>query len=272
VHERLVEEYVAWLRSWRASTATIKARRTLVRSRLKAWGLNGFTPENIAAFLTTDAKGAPRSGWTMNTYHNHLSDFCSWLVATGRLEESPMESVRKARRPKKLPRPLSDAERDRVLSVVEGQVRDWVILALRAGLRAFEIAKIRGEDVEVDGIFVRGKGEVEATLPCHPDVWEIAQRHPRTGYWFPGNDEGHIRAQQVSLGVGKLFDALGIEGSIHRCRHTYGTDLVRAGVHVRRVQQLMRHASLETTAGYTAVTEDELRDAILQLPAYGRIA
>lgn len=268
MHDQLVADYVAWLRSWKASEATITARATLARSRLKAWGLTGFTQANVEAFLASDSRGRERARWTMATYHNHLTDLCGWLVATGRLAENPMPAVRKTTRPKKRPRPLSDVELERVLSVVQGQTRDWCLLALRAGLRAFEIAKIRGEDVDRGGIFVCGKGEVEATLPCHPDIWEMAERYPRHGYWFPGNDDGHVRAQHISLTVGKLFDALGIEGSIHRLRHKYGTDLVRAGVHVRRVQQLMRHASLETTAGYTEVTEDELRDAILMLPSF----
>ncbi len=63
----------------------------------------------------------------------------------------------------------------------------------------------------------------------------------------------------------QVFDALGIEGSIHRCRHVFGTRLLRQGVHIRTVQKLMRHASLSTTANYTAVDEDELRAAILTL-------
>ena len=178
-----------------------------------------------------------------------------------------MDDVRRAKRPVKQPRPLSDVEVTKILSVVEGPVRDWILLALMAGLRAHEIAKIRGEDVEEDGIFVHGKGDVEATLPCHPDLWDMAQRYPRVGPWFPGPEDGHVRAHQISLTIGRLFAALGIKGSIHRCRHTYCTRLIRAGVNLRQVQALMRHASLETTAGYAAVAQDEGREAILLLPS-----
>jgi len=65
----------------------------------------------------------------------------------------------------------------------------------------------------------------------------------------------------------RLFAANGIEGSIHRCRHTYATQLLRAGVNIRVVQELMRHASLTPTQIYTAVDEDERRDAITRLAA-----
>lgn len=262
--EEIVDSYAMWLQSWSASRSTIVARTTLARARLHDWGIDGFTEGNVQEFLarTHSETGKPLSKWTRSTYHAHLSCFCSWLAASGRIDTNPMPGVRKPKPPKSIPRPLSASDLDRVLSVVEGDTRDWIILALRAGLRASEVAKIRGEDVSSDGLFVLGKGDLPVTLPCHPEILEMAQRRPRHGYWFPGNDDGHIRGQQVSLVVGKLFHAIGIAGSIHRVRHTYGTQLMRTGVNMRTVQKLMRHASLATTATYTAVDEDELRAAI----------
>lgn len=267
-NEGIIDSYETYLRSWQASETTIKARLTLARSRLRAWGgCEGFTAERIAAFLAADGAGNPRKRWTTATYHNHLCDLCAFLVAAGHLAESPMERIKRAKRPTKRPRPLTESEIERVLSVVEGQVRDWIVIALLTGLRAFEIAKLRGEDISGEGIYVLGKGGTEATLPCHPDVAEIAARYPASGYWFPGGQDGHIRAQHISLTVGRLFASMSIEGSIHRCRHAYATRLLRAGVNVRVVQRLMRHASLETTAGYMAVLGDEERDAVLRLTA-----
>jgi integrase/recombinase XerD len=262
----IVDEYATWLRSWGASQRTIDARVGLARSRLLAWGIEGVTAENIAGFLARpDIKP-----WTRSTYHANLTCFCAWLVATGHREENPMVAVRKPKRPAPRPRPLTESEVARVLSVVEGSVRDWILLALLAGLRASEIAKIRGEDVTADGIYVIGKGGKAETLPCHDDLWAMAERYPQRGYWFPGPDDGHLRSQQISLIVGKLFHAMGIDGSIHRCRHVYGTRLLRAGENIRIVQKLMRHSNLDTTASYTAVDEDELRAAINRLSAAPR--
>lgn len=267
MHDELLDAYATYLRSWQASETTIRARMTLARSRLRAWGVEGFTPERIAAFLATGKDGEPRQRWTTTTYHNNLTDFCAFLVAAGHLSESPMDGIKRAKRQAKRPRPLSEDEIERVLAVVEGRTRDWIVIALLTGLRAFEIAKLRGEDITDDGIYVLGKGGVEATLPLHPDIADMASRYPAVGHWFPGNDDGHVRAQHISLTVGKLFESMGITGSIHRCRHSYATRLLRAGVNIRVVQRLMRHASLETTAGYIAVLGDEERDAILLLTA-----
>lgn len=272
VTDQILNEYEAWMRSWGASERTIKARLTMARSRIKAWGLDGFTAENVQAYLArrrvmADGTEREMSQWTRTTYHAHLTDICAWLVATGRLAESPMPEVRKGKRPKGIPRPLTEREVERVLDVVTGEVRDWILLALLAGLRASEIAKVRGEDVTADGFYVLGKGNKPEVLPCHDDLWEMAQRYPRQGYWFPGRDEGHIFGQHVSQVVGRVFKAMGIEGSIHRARHTYGTRLMRTGTNIRTVQKLLRHANLDTTALYTAVDEDELRAAINLLTA-----
>ena len=95
----------------------------------------------------------------------------------------------------------------------------------------------------------------------------MAERYPSSGHWFPGDDCGHIRSSYVSREVAAVFRSVGImHGSAHRLRHTYGTRLLRSGVHIRKVQRLMRHAALETTAGYTAVDEDELQAAVDMLP------
>jgi site-specific recombinase XerD len=95
----------------------------------------------------------------------------------------------------------------------------------------------------------------------------MTSRYPDRGWWFPGRSGGHVTADVVTVDVGRLFHRLGITGSIHRMRHVYATRLIRSGAHIRRVQRLMRHRTLETTAVYTAVDEDELRDAIYALPS-----
>ncbi len=256
--DEVLEEYARWMRSWGASESTVRQRLVCVRARMKEWGPDGFTQRNIEGFL-----GRPDlAQWSRSTYHSHLMSFCSWLEATGASESNPMSSVRKSKRPKPAPRPLSEAEVELILSRATGRERDWVLLAMLAGLRAHEIAKIRGQDVSPDGIYVEGKGGSRNTLPTHPDLWQMAQRYPRTGYWFPSRKGGHVNAATVTNRVSALFTRLGISGSVHRARHTYGTRLLRAGVNIRKVQKLMRHANLETTATYTAVDEDELRAAV----------
>lgn len=58
----------------------------------------------------------------------------------------------------------------------------------------------------------------------------------------------------------------GFRGKPHQLRHYYGTELVRAGVHMRVVQSLMRHESSATTAIYTEIDFSQMQEGITRLP------
>lgn len=263
----VVTEYERWMRSWSASETTIDARVGMARNRVAAWGLPGFTPDNIQAFLATPGW----SRWTRTTYHNHLKSFCEFLVAGGWLTTDPMDDVRQSRRPRSLPRPLSDIEMalalDRARAHNDPRLLDWITMARRAGLRCHEVAKFRGEHLTDGGLYVLGKGGKEAVLPVHVEIAAMARRYRRSGYWWPSPAGGHLRAKSLSTRLSRFLDELGIEGSIHRLRHNFGTDLLRAGNDLRVVQELMRHSSLATTAIYTLVDSDRMAAAIHSLPA-----
>jgi integrase/recombinase XerD len=62
--------------------------------------------------------------------------------------------------------------------------------------------------------------------------------------------------------VSRHFHRLGIDGSSHRNRHLYGTELLRNGVNIRVVQELMRHADMATTVRYLGVDEEDKYKAI----------
>ncbi len=71
----------------------------------------------------------------------------------------------------------------------------------------------------------------------------MAEQYPSRGVWFPGGWSGraHVSTHQVTTRVSDLFRAAGIEhGSIHRCRHTFATQMLRNGANIRVVQTLMR--------------------------------
>ena len=51
----------------------------------------------------------------------------------------------------------------------------------------------------------------------------------------------------------------------HKWRHTYATELVRAGVDIHVVQRLLGHASIASTVGYTHLVLDDLRRAVAEV-------
>lgn len=253
-----------WLTGQGFATRTIGARTTLYRSRLDDWGTWDVPAEVIANWLQR------YDGWTRYTYHRHLTSIYDWLVDEGRVDVNPMRAMKAPATPRPRPRPLSEAQLSGVLLVAPPRTRAFLLLGYLAGLRAFEIAKFHGRDIEEDTLRVVGKGGTVDALPTHPVLWELAGGMPRHGYWFVpvrGSSAPHIGSARVTHDVGVLFRSVGIPGATHRARHTYGTTLLRSGANLRVVQELMRHRSLATTALYLGVDEDERTAAIRALLA-----
>jgi integrase len=257
--------YAAWLRVNDCSTSTIQDRlRVLADFDRTHPDFPHVTPGQVIDWV-----GRPGyAQWTRGAYYGHLHSFFAYAAATGLVAVNPMTGLKRPKSGKSIPRPLTVAQVSTVMAAARPTVRAWLTLGLFAGLRAFEVAKLRGEDIDRDDLFVCGKGGKNSILPTHPLVWELAQTMPRYGWWFPTcSTAGHVTSMYLSTTTTNLFKANGIEGSIHRTRHTFATQLLRAGCSIRIVQELMRHSSLSSTQVYLAVDDDERRDAINRLVA-----
>lgn len=257
-------KYASWMRSWGAAESTISKRMVVANVIATTFPDPAVvTADELGGFLANP----DYSPWTRSTYYNHLRSLFGWLAETERIPSDPTATMRRPRSPGAKPRPLTPAEANAALRAATGHMRTWLLLGMLAGLRAHETAKMRGEDVTAQTIYVRGKGGKDSMLPTHPILWEVAQHYPSAGWWFPSRYRGHdhISSQTISTYVSRLFGQLGIEGSYHRCRHLYGTKLLRSGVNLRVVQDLMRHSSLATTAAYLGVDEGERQQAIRTL-------
>jgi len=225
----------------------------VTRAEITAWlGRPGYAP------------------WSRATFYGHLRSYFGWAAEEAELVAvDPMTKMHRPHVPKGSPRPLTSEQVDLILaSATSARQHAWLILALFSGLRAFEIAKIRGQDVQEDRMFVCGKGGRSAYVPTHAAVWALASTMPRHGWWFPSSSEaGHVSARHVSARTCTLLAANGIEGGIHRGRHTFATRLLREGANIRVVQNLMRHEFLASTEVYLAVDDAECRAAIDLLAA-----
>lgn len=249
-----VDQYNKWLRAQGLAANTVDLRVRHHKRFIDDFeDLRTVEGHDVADWLATYV------GWTRRTYQASFNSVFRWMVETGQRVDNPCDRIRNAPSPRPRPKPLSRDEVSRILRVASGDQRAWILLALLAGLRAHEIAKIRGEDVTADTIAVVGKGSSVEEVETHPDLWILAQNYPRTGRWFPD-----ATPKSVSDHTGTLFHALDISGSIHRARATFGTALIKTHP-INVVQGLLRHKSLASTQHYLGVDSDERRRAITGL-------
>jgi site-specific recombinase XerD len=211
------------------------------------------------------------SAGTRQTYFSALRAWHRWLLATGQRTDDPTASMRRPRAPQGEPHPVATGHLKALLtSRIRQRTRTAILLGAYQGLRVHEIAKVRGEDIDLIGKRFRvvGKGAADKWLPLHPIIEAESRNYPRRGYWFPSAKRpGHpVRRDSLSAVISRAMSRASVPGTAHSLRHWYGTELIRAGVNARVVQTLMRHASLATTAIYTLVDEDQQRKGLSQLP------
>lgn len=255
--------YLGHMTERHLAARTIEQRAAFAEARLRQWGTWDVSSDLIAAYLLR------YTGHTLRTYHDHFRALYRWLVESERMSRNPLDVLPRPPTPKPHPRPLSRDDAARSLMYADGDLRAYLLLGRFAGLRAHEVAKFAGPDIDAEALYVLGKGGQRAIIPTHPALWELAQTYPREGYWFPSERSaaGHVTPHAVTMRVSRHFARLGIDGSSHRNRHLYGTELLRAGANLRVVQELMRHADLTTTVRYLGVDQEEKVAAIRRLSA-----
>lgn len=181
--------------------------------------------------------------------------------------------------PHKLPVVLSPQEVSRLIAAASNVKHQAALsVAYGAGLRASEVIHLKVTDVDSQRMTLRveqGKGRKDRYAMLSPVLllrlrswWRIANRQGRMlpgGWLFPGLDPTDpLTPRQLNRAVHAAAEAAGIDKRIstHSLRHGFATHLLERKVDIRVIQVLLGHKRLETTAIYTHVATDLLREVI----------
>ena len=265
----LIALWTLWQRARNLSDKTIK-ERALIISRLPHPA--ALTPVEIDQFLVNPTW----SRATRATYHGAIRAWSLWLVRTGRRDDDPTLIATTPRVPKGKPRPLADEHLVALLtSHTYRRTKAMILLAAYAGLRVGEIARIRGDDVDLltKTLRVTGKGGKQRDVPLHPLLQRLAVEMPMRSWWLPswnGNERaevgGPMLANSVSATVSNAMNRAGVPGTPHALRHWFGTKLRELGADSLTIKELMGHESMATTAIYVGVPLSQCAQAVNMLP------
>lgn len=176
------------------------------------------------------------------------------------------------RKSRRLPTYLEPDELESLLAVAPPRHRLYFLLCARAGLRSSEAAKVRHEElIWCDGLpsilRVIGKGDKEALLPLGPALraaLSAVSARGATGWLFKGY-KSHIVDRQARQWMVTACEKVGIPRSKahpHALRHSFATHLLRSGVDLVTIKELMRHAFLSSTEVYLHLDTSRLRSAV----------
>jgi site-specific recombinase XerD len=267
-----LSSFTVYERGRNLADTTIRNRESILRTLARSAGRPLLELELADLRRHLGREGV--SAGTRVTERGVFAAFYNYLQDEGLRADNPAQRLAAIHAPKGEARPLSAEQIDRMLtSGAYRKTRAMILLGYYQGFRVSQIARVRGDDIDLESGTIRtvGKGSKIGVLPLHPVIAELALTMPRKGYWFParGGRPGHMRSGSVTDLITKAKKRAGIldpKLTPHSLRHAFGTDLVEEGVDIRVIQELMMHASLSTTQIYTGVSERRKREGLLHLP------
>jgi integrase/recombinase XerD len=291
--EELLASYADWLVRVRGlSDRTIAsylyiARRFLGR-RAPTWtadGLDGLNGAAVSEFVLQErARGVAAS--SLKTQAGALRTLLRYLYVAGRvpMDIAPLAPAVGGWRDTKIPPTISASDARTLLQSCDRStalgLRDFAILSLlaRLGLRASEVAGLLLDDIDWrDGeVVVHGKGRRADHLPLPTDVGEavaayLSKARPpaacRNVFVTQRAPTRPMHPNTVSRVVLFACHRAGLAPvRAHRLRHALATELVRQGVTLTAIGQLLRHRDAGTTATYAKVALGSLREVAQPWP------
>ena len=173
--------------------------------------------------------------------------------------------------PRKIPVVLSPEEVVRFLEAAPGpKYKAALSAAYGAGLRVSEVVALKVSDIDSRRMLLlieQGKGRKDRHAMLSPQLLELLRdwyRIARPQVWlFPGqNPVNPLTTRQLNRAVHAAAHIAEINKRVtpHTLRHSFATHLLEQNIDIRVIQVLLGHAKLDTTALYTRVATNTIRE------------
>ena len=299
---RLIRSFLAMLAAERgAAQNTILAYTRDLEDYIQVLGTDGRTLEtasvdDIRAYL----RQLPGQGYKASSIARKLSAIrqChGFLYTEGVRPDDPTVTLEGPRKAQSLPKVMSIADVDRLLTLAHAQVALHAeksaaqLAALRmaaliellyaTGLRVTELVALPAASFAAarEGMMIKGKGGKErlviltqaakTAVSQFQNALQLRAEFTKSRYLFPSEGEtGHLSRQVFARDLKRLAGAAGLKAdalSPHVLRHAFATHLLQNGADLRIVQQLLGHADIATTQIYTHILDERAQAMVRDL-------
>ena len=250
------------------------------RNVMPSW--DNFGKHGLAGFMV-DLKGRGYAKTTLARKIASTKSFFNFMVAEGKLKDSPAVDIASPKVGKSLPDAITLAEakeliRQPSLSSTPDSKRDRAMLELlyASGMRVSELVALNIEDIDVENNTVRcfGKGRKERIVPIYPQAAQSVDTYLKEArsHMVRKDSEQALFVNQrgerlTRQGLWQILKAyakaagLGNRVTPHTLRHSFATHMLGGGADLRAVQEMLGHANISTTQIYTHVSSDHIRRA-----------
>jgi len=236
---------------------------------------------DVRAFLAA-RRGEGVGSRSLSRTLSALRMFYKFLERRGYGKNDAIRAVALPKLPHSVPKPLTAPK---ATALVDGAdiaapdapewivARDTAVLALLygSGLRISEALSLKRKDAPTKGrdmLRVTGKGSKTRVVPVLPIAREAVELYlalcpmglGSEDPLFVGAHGKQLSPRIIQLRIAKARAVLGLTETAtpHALRHSFATHLLGAGADLRSIQELLGHASLSTTQGYTEVDREHL--------------
>lgn len=272
-----------WIEDGLSANTLAAYRRDLT---LYARWLAGANGKVIDASVETDllayasARHAGSRATSANRRLTVFKRYFRWALREQRLSADPTLKLRSARQPLRVPKTLSEAQVEALLTAPEVTaalgLRDRAMLELMyaSGLRVSELVGLKSVHLGLaeGALRVSGKGGKERLVPFGEEAHGWLRRYLAEGRAaiLAGQASealfvtarGGAMTRQAFWGLVKKYARLAgilVPLSPHTLRHAFATHLLNHGADLRAVQLLLGHADISTTTIYTHVARERLK-------------
>jgi integrase/recombinase XerC len=265
-YRRDVARYLTFLAQHQGEAAGLARIAATSQSDLRAWSAwergRGLSPRSLARALSA------------------VKGFTAWAADRTGTDATTVLSARAPKVRRKLPRPLSEDGAAALLDEIGSDAQqDWIAardtaiatLLYGLGLRISEALSLTGAAHPLPEVLrITGKGGKTRIVPVIPAAAEAVAAYVRLCPFdlapgeplFRGARGGPVNPRLIQLAMERARLRLGLPATAtpHALRHSFATHLLSAGGDLRAIQELLGHASLSTTQGYTAVDAARLME------------
>ena len=184
------------------------------------------------------------------------------LVENQKIELNYLYPKRKVN---KLPTFFSQEEVRNLLNVTENLKHKAILTIIYScGLRLSELINLKITDIksENDLLLIRQSKGNKDRIVALPDkllllLREYYKVYEPKDFLFEGAKGDQYSERSVQLILKNAMSKAGVlsKGSVHTLRHSYATHLIKSGIDVRVVQELLGHNNIRTTMIYTHITD-----------------
>jgi len=265
---------------------TLQGFRAYVQFRLGDCGPDELAARDILEYVEYLRRERHNGASAINRQVTILRNFYRAMVAMDQLHphDNPMANFPKIKGVrKKLPVFLTQDETRRLLhapriDTVMG-LRDRALLCLlyASGIRASECAGLTEAEMNLEGLSIRvmGKGGNERCIPLNKEVVQVLRQYQAARGQVSKRDAFFRSRGGRGLSRNAIYERVHRYGrkakiekplSPHRLRHTFATHLIKAGVNLVTIRDLLGHRCITSTQIYLHTTAEDLRSAAMKHP------